>query len=395
MEACRKMNSRARAGRALLCAAMLVFAVVLGCGTDETAPPAPTDAPVDEPHDAREPETTSDAATDAAADETLGPDVQVPDVQVPQADEDGLQTLDFPLTEPVETGEEQSEQEAAGHVRSLLQSAIENEAESEVVPIVPAEEPEELDIEEVGELDSQDDELGEKLTDEEINFYSTKPFELGPPLVDDADKLINTDPAKKAPVWKTPDNKSVVFQGVVCQRETPLEMFVCRRGTTEHESVISADLRPFLIHAALLGVGAEQGTAVQFYPEYRPATGQRIDVTVIWKDEDGKVQKRKAQEWVRNAADGKQMDQHWVFAGSGMSSGEDLHPDMSPYHADRSGNIITIANFPDAMLDLPAESSASDVARLYECFTERIPERGTPVTVVLTPVKEEKESSNE
>jgi len=56
--------------------------------------------------------------------------------------------------------------------------------------------------------------------------------------------------------------------------------------------------------------------------------------------------------------------------------------------ADVSGDLICVSNFPDSVLDLPIQSTDSDASLLFEAFTEHIPSRGTPVTLVLAPKKE-------
>ena len=60
------------------------------------------------------------------------------------------------------------------------------------------------------------------------------------------------------------------------------------------------------------------------------------------------------------------------------------------YYLAEAGDFICVSNFPDAMLDLPIESTDSNDALEFEAFTEHIPPRGTKVTVVLAPEIEKK-----
>ncbi len=53
------------------------------------------------------------------------------------------------------------------------------------------------------------------------------------------------------------------------------------------------------------------------------------------------------------------------------------------YAAD-DGDLVTVANFASAILDLPFRSSASDADRSYVANPDRVPARGTPVTVYLS-----------
>src|SRR5947208_1282977 len=56
----------------------------------------------------------------------------------------------------------------------------------------------------------------------------------------------------------------VLVAAEVALREGPLEMFVCKKHTKEHESVLSIDTKAQFIHAALIACGAKPGAPVQF-----------------------------------------------------------------------------------------------------------------------------------
>ena len=206
-----------------------------------------------------------------------------------------------------------------------------------------------------------------------------EPWDLGPPLVDNPDHLKALDPEQ--PVWLDAQNRRIVFVGKVCQREVPLEMFACLRYTKEHEAIVVADVKALTVHAGLLAVGAEPGNPVQFHPEYVPASGTEIEVTVRWKDAEGKVQTARAQDWIKNTETGEAMTQPWVFAGSGFW----VDPSGKKTYQAEGGDFICVANFATAMLDLPIESSQANHMLAYTAYTERIPPLETPVTVRLTP----------
>lgn len=206
--------------------------------------------------------------------------------------------------------------------------------------------------------------------------------ELGPPLLENADKLIRLHPV--FPVWTDPQQKRVVMVGEVCKRQGPLEMFACLRRTKEHESIVVVDTTARIVHAGLLAVGAQNGRPVQYDPVYRPATGDEIEVTVVWKDKEGRQHTARAQEWVRHIGSKKAMEHPWVFAGSVFSKSEETG-EIS-YMAD-GGDFICVSNFGTAMLDLPVASSNLNAELEFEAFTERIPPEGTPVTLILTPKK--------
>ena len=188
--------------------------------------------------------------------------------------------------------------------------------------------------------------------------------------------------AKDAQLWIDLKNKLVVVDGEIAMRRGQLEMFACPKGTKEHESVIAIHGKAQYVHAGLLALGAKKGKPVQFEPEYAPASGTKVDVWVLWKDEDGKKQRVRAQNWIRNIKTQKQMQYDWVFAGSGFWKDP---TDGKEYYYGDSGDFICVSNFPSATLDLPVESSQANASLMFEAFSERIPPRGTPIRLVLKP----------
>ena len=186
----------------------------------------------------------------------------------------------------------------------------------------------------------------------------------------------------KAPLWIDKARKRVVMIGKVCLREGQLEMFACPEGTKEHESVLSVPVAAERVHAALLLMGAEPGTPVEFAPEYKPATGSEIDISLYWTDESDKRRSAWAQEWVRDARTGKALRHPWVFVGSRFWRDEQTGKEL---YLANMGELICVSNFPNAMLDLPIESSDKAGQLLFTPYTERIPPLDTPVTIVLTP----------
>lgn len=186
-----------------------------------------------------------------------------------------------------------------------------------------------------------------------------------------------------ANLWVDTEKKRVIVDGYVTLDAGPLEMFACPVGTKEHESIVAVLSPAKGVHAGLLAVGTVQGTPVSFVPEYRPATGQRVAIWLLWRDTDGAIQKARAQEWIQVTGEEKTLDLDWVFAGSSFwtdpESGEQF------YQAD-SGDLVCVSNFSTAMLDIPVESSGSNAALVYQAFSDKIPPRGTPVRLVFSPI---------
>ncbi len=193
-------------------------------------------------------------------------------------------------------------------------------------------------------------------------------------------------------IWIDVKRKQVIIDGEICLRSGQLEMFACLTGTKEHESIVTLNTQAFLAHAALLRLGVEPGTPATYQPEYVPASGPEVDVTVHWIDKEGKPQEAKAQEWIRDVKTEKAMTHKWVFAGSGFWT--DPSTGMEHYQAE-GGDFICVSNFPSAMLDLPVESTQTNEGLLFEAFTDRIPPLRTKVRIVLEPVASKPEAESE
>lgn len=191
----------------------------------------------------------------------------------------------------------------------------------------------------------------------------------------------------------SPDGtRRVLVPGEVCFREGPLEMFMCRKFTKEHESLVRAEIDGRDLHKALLAAGAVIGSAVKFEPKFEPPKGTKIKVLVRYT-KDGKEKTVNAREWVRDMKTGKELGVDWVFAGSFFYPGPDDDPKKPTQYAGNSGALVCVSNFPDAMLDIPVESPEQNEELAFEAFTDRIPPLGTKVMLIFEPQLEKKEEA--
>jgi len=175
--------------------------------------------------------------------------------------------------------------------------------------------------------------------------------------------------------------RRVWVSGEICKREGPLEQFLCRAGTKEHEAVVSAEIDARDLHKALLLARAEPGSPVTFQPVYKPASGSTIRVEVVF-NKDGKKVNLRAQDMIRDMKSGKALSQEWVFAGSRMVP-DPLDKNKPPYYMANDGDVICVSNFETALLDLPIKSSKDNADVQFEAFTENIPELKTKVAIML------------
>jgi len=187
--------------------------------------------------------------------------------------------------------------------------------------------------------------------------------------------------SKSDDVWLDVAGKRLVVGGSVAMAEGVIEVFACPKQSKEHEAIVATRCPARLVHAGLLALGLEPGRPVSFDPEYRSAVGPKVTITVRWKDADGRLQERPAQEWIRNTKTDRQLDAHWVFAGSGFWRNP---ADGTEHYQADGGDLICVSNFPTATLDLTIESSESNQALLFEAFAGRVPAAGTDVELVLS-----------
>ena len=220
-----------------------------------------------------------------------------------------------------------------------------------------------------------------------------KPRDLGPPLVNNFKDLKQLG---KYAAWLDPKNKQVVLVGEACKADYPLEFFVTTRMRA-YESVLVIDgdrrqegqLSIFQqIYLALVLCGTKPGHP-SYYKDDKTnvATGDEIAIQVRWKNKEGKVQRADARTWIRDKRTNAPPEKTWVFAGSRFSD----DGQGGKHFMGDSGDFICVLNNPVAMLDLPLVSAGAIEDRLFEANREKLPDPGTPVTIVLIPkVKREK-----
>jgi hypothetical protein len=182
-------------------------------------------------------------------------------------------------------------------------------------------------------------------------------------------------------IWFDPQGKRLVMRARIALQDGTLEHLLCKKGTKEHESILATEAEPKLIQLGLILSGAEPGHPVRFEPKFEAPAGSAIAIEVEW-EQAGKLKKADAREWVKDQATGKALTRDWVFAGSELF--EDPRTKARIFAAD-DGDLITVVNFPASILDLPYRSSANDADRGYVANPEKVPPRGTPVTMYLKP----------
>ena len=120
-------------------------------------------------------------------------------------------------------------------------------------------------------------------------------------------------------------------------------------GTKEHEAILATDAQPRQIHAGLLLTGAEPGHPVRFEPKFEPPAGTPIAIELLWMT-DGKLHRSDARNWFRAT----KARSPWQRTGSSpVAICSPIRVTKKMIYAADEGDLITVANFGSAILDLP------------------------------------------
>ena len=123
---------------------------------------------------------------------------------------------------------------------------------------------------------------------------------------------------------------------------------------------------------------------MQFDPKYEPATGDIIDIFVLWRRREGGQAPGQGpgvdEERQDREGDGIRLGLRRQRLLEGRRNGKE-------HYQANGGDFICVSNFPTAMLDLPIESSQANAELMFHALTENIPPKGTKVRLVLIPRK--------
>jgi hypothetical protein len=178
--------------------------------------------------------------------------------------------------------------------------------------------------------------------------------------------------------------RRVILESKVCMQEGPLELLVCKAGTKEYESVLSTEADGAHLHAALLALKLTPGLAAQWsgtgeQARFLPPRGPELSIKLKWKDNEANIRLADAGSWLKHVGRKASPPDKWVFIGSRILPN-------NRYWADVDGDIISVANFESAVIDVPFESTTENEALEFAANSEAIPPVGTPVEVIIAPL---------
>ncbi len=210
------------------------------------------------------------------------------------------------------------------------------------------------------------------------------------------DKPPGEMPAEASKLQNTPDEfrfehvridrktGTVTVDATVVRAQYALEFLLCKAGTKEYESVLATPAEAWQIHAGLLMLGLSPGLpAVEQDGKYNPPRGAGLQISIEWKDGAGRVCTAQAADWFKASTIGKgaPKPKRWIFVGS------NLLPD-GQYEADDNGGIISVANLPSSVIDVPFASTKTIDRREYVEDKKALPPAGTEVQLIITPEKD-------
>jgi len=208
-----------------------------------------------------------------------------------------------------------------------------------------------------------------------------------PACAQDIAPRTTTAPPTTAPAGKLPHvqvdvkKRQVRVEGESLAVDAPLEFFCCKTGTNEHESVIHSPVKPSHLHLALLMVGLEPGSPVQYSEaakKWLPPHGPPLQISIEY-ERNGELVSVPAYRWMRDIRTKKPMPaMTWIFAGSRVM--EDGN-----YAADVTGYLVSVVNFDLTVIDIPDLASNSNESLMWERNPDLMPPAGTKVTMVIEP----------
>jgi hypothetical protein len=216
------------------------------------------------------------------------------------------------------------------------------------------------------------------------------------PMINPKNKQVPLHPDKKSIIAEVADGK-VLRVGIVaevCLRQGPLEQFLCKKGTKEHEAIVRVDMDAEMVHLAIIAAGGKPGTPTGFIDpkteeaKHTPATGSKVIVNVHYR-KDGKLFTHPAQEWIWDTKKKAPIPFTWVFAGSHFIK-DPTNPNAKPYYGANSGDIFSISNFPYSTLEFPVPISKDEAQLTYEAKTDKIPPLTSKVWLLIEVPAEKK-----
>jgi hypothetical protein len=171
-----------------------------------------------------------------------------------------------------------------------------------------------------------------------------------------------------------------------------VEYFCVTPNGSTHESVLVSDAGPQNVHMGMLllgakGVAPKEGQRApgqidaEFLAKLPKLTGDRVTLSVKWKDAEGKEQTSPAERWVmqrilsRNkpAKENAMKDGPWLYNGSYVVEGR--------FAAQSEGVYVAVNTMPSALVNNPRPGANDD--KMWFANKPALPPVGTPVDFTI------------
>ena len=201
-------------------------------------------------------------------------------------------------------------------------------------------------------------------------------------VVIDKEKRTVTIDCKIAP-RKLDDPK---FQGIIY----PVEVIACwsfeNKGQKSHETVVTIDVKPSVVHKALEELGLKPGKPVMGESK-NPPQGPKVNVYLEFPGADGETRRVPIERTLLDPKTNKPMPKvEWRFTGS-VQSKPDPSSDQTVYGADLTATLISIFPVTDQTVMQTSLTMKEEKFLKLETNPKVLPKEGTAVKLILEVAK--------
>ena len=171
--------------------------------------------------------------------------------------------------------------------------------------------------------------------------------------------------------------RTVTCSGVVNMDQGVVEYVAVAPKGKLHESVFRLDVRPLHLQVALLMLDLEPKNVLQFQGERKTPQGDKIILTVKWRDSKGMMQEVPVESLMMTQPKERPLERGaWVFTGSRVIK--------QGFEADISRSLIAVYPDPAAIVDNPRPNAS---ARTFFVNPRRCPKRNTKVELIFSAIE--------
>ncbi len=195
------------------------------------------------------------------------------------------------------------------------------------------------------------------------------------------------------------DNRAIALPSKLIVTNDLLEYVLVGPNGSAHESLLLTDVKPSVIHAALLSIGVTTGNNAKYIPvEPAPTeeelkngakrftmqlpSGDGIFIYLAWAEGDETYFVR-VEDVINNYESGRSMRRHrWTYLGSRFAKLRSDEPEV--YMADAEQNLINLAFFTEGNTLCTASLAECEIQTVWSANSWMLPPPGESVRLVLS-----------